>query len=492
MPLKKGKSDDVVSKNIRTLMREGKSRDQAIAIALEEAGRSKDFAFFDKIFQSEEKEDMKYGELHQVAWDDSFPDPKVELKGDFVDIHNIPLFVVNNSWIHPVTGKREDFTREDIDDTISSFNAEKSGAKMLPPITRGHLDEEEDQKTEKGESIGLVDNLKRIKDWLFGSMVNIRREFFDEKIKTGALGYRSVGITKTAKECKLKDLALLGGIRPGIKMPPLRGQMFDVVTTTNFSENSEGEILIVSFAQLNQLKEISKMAIDMKKFKAMFEEMDDEQKKEVKEFIGQTAGVDDDKEKKKDKEEKDRLFEEGEEKKEKEVKGKEETEKKEKMERAEQAEGVTMRFAEAFPDEAATLSKLKDRNGALENTVIGFKQVLAKKEKETTDVKFKAEIAKVAYVKAIDAEKVFEFAKDFDGDKRKEFLEFSAANAPDLPYGESYFSQAIPESIVGSKTESEKNDAIVMKYCEENGLDGDDAVVWSTSFRHLVNKGQIK
>jgi hypothetical protein len=41
MPLKKGKSNKTVSSNIRTMMHEGKSQRQAIAIAMSEAGRSK-------------------------------------------------------------------------------------------------------------------------------------------------------------------------------------------------------------------------------------------------------------------------------------------------------------------------------------------------------------------------------------------------------------------------------------------------------------------
>lgn len=41
MPLKPGSSDDVVSQNIATLIREGKSRDQAVAIAYSNAGRGK-------------------------------------------------------------------------------------------------------------------------------------------------------------------------------------------------------------------------------------------------------------------------------------------------------------------------------------------------------------------------------------------------------------------------------------------------------------------
>lgn len=41
MPLRKGKSDKAVSQNIAELRRSGRPKDQAVAIAMREAGRTR-------------------------------------------------------------------------------------------------------------------------------------------------------------------------------------------------------------------------------------------------------------------------------------------------------------------------------------------------------------------------------------------------------------------------------------------------------------------
>lgn len=41
MPLKKGKSNKIIGQNISTMIKEGKKQDQAIAIAMNVAGKKK-------------------------------------------------------------------------------------------------------------------------------------------------------------------------------------------------------------------------------------------------------------------------------------------------------------------------------------------------------------------------------------------------------------------------------------------------------------------
>lgn len=41
MPLKKGKSKEIISANVSELMKSGRKKDQAVAIAMNEAGKGK-------------------------------------------------------------------------------------------------------------------------------------------------------------------------------------------------------------------------------------------------------------------------------------------------------------------------------------------------------------------------------------------------------------------------------------------------------------------
>lgn len=161
----------------------------------------------------------------QPSWDNNFPKPEVRFHGDFVDIENVPLFAANSKKRDKITGETVHITDEHLDKAVKNWAEEKERAGgFLMPLKEDHF--------RTGPKVGLVDDLHRAGSWVFGTLKNIARKYYEEEIKTGHRGYCSAEYYPY--EYRFSSVGLLGAGPPEIKMPALE-------TLLNFSlDNRRG------------------------------------------------------------------------------------------------------------------------------------------------------------------------------------------------------------------------------------------------------------
>jgi hypothetical protein len=409
-----------------------KKWDKAKSIA-EKAGKKNDHAYIMGIVKKmldQKNFEFENDTINHQAPVDPMVKPTVERReieiGDgktreLIDIHNVPMFSINDKKLDERTGKRIEINEKDLDLAVANFNEEKNVNNYLPPIKEDH--------TLNGPKIGLVDNVKRIGGWVYGTMKNILPEYFNEVISKGKFSYRSMEYLPKSK--RFVGLALLGSAPPEIKMPPLE---HDALT---FAEGRESVLCYGKFnytGEKEMPEEKKEEKVDINK---AFKGLSDEDKKK---FMASFKMKFQDEEKPKEKDEK-----------------KDEDKKDEEKTFTEETDEKVETFSELYPEVADKLQKYEDENRALKEEFITMKS-------NERMIKFEADVKDLATRKAVDVTEMLEEAKGKSDKELAWMLAFAEKTAQEIPVNVSYHD--VPYEGAATTTKVEK----IQKYADEKKL----------------------
>lgn len=187
MPLQKGSTDDVVSANIRLLIKEGRDQKQAIAIALQKAGRSsQDNASLFEAFADKVRAEI--GDMNPF-------DVSENEDGTF-NIRNVDVFTTD-----------ENFDKLWWDNAIEVHSDDEAQGNVPAGIHIGHpLRDGKGAAKEERLNVGFMQRFRRKGEKIFVDLVNITKDVF-QKIKSRSLPGRSMELTGDGR---IAGLALLG------------------------------------------------------------------------------------------------------------------------------------------------------------------------------------------------------------------------------------------------------------------------------------------
>ncbi len=187
MPLQKGSTDETVSANIRLLIKEGRDQEQAIAIALQKAGRPrKDNA---AAFQA-------FADKVRAEIGDTDPFKVSENKDGTFNIRNVDIFTTD-----------KDFDKLWWDNAIEIHAEDEAQGNIPAGVHIGHpLRDERGAAKEERDNVGLISKIRRRGEKIFVDIINLTKDVF-HKIKDRRLPGRSVELTPDGR---LMGMALLG------------------------------------------------------------------------------------------------------------------------------------------------------------------------------------------------------------------------------------------------------------------------------------------